>query len=108
MSYFIISLDSGTTSARAVLFNSAGEVEAIEQKEFTQIYPESGWVEHDPMEILEAQTLVLDSILSTKSHPITALGITNQRETTVIWDRKTGEPVYNAIVWQDKRTADYC
>lgn len=108
MSYFIISLDSGTTSARAVLFNSAGEVEAIEQKEFTQIYPESGWVEHDPMEIFEAQTSVLDSILSTTSYPITALGITNQRETTVIWDRKTGEPVYNAIVWQDKRTADYC
>ena len=108
MSYFIISLDSGTTSARAVLFNSAGEVEAIEQKEFTQIYPESGWVEHDPMEIFEAQTSVLDSILSTTSYPITALGITNQRETTVIWDRKTGAPVYNAIVWQDKRTADYC
>ena len=108
MSYFIISLDSGTTSARAVLFNSAGEVEAIEQKEFTQIYPESGWVEHDPLEILEAQTQVLDSLLSNSPNPILALGITNQRETTVVWDRKTGEPVYNAIVWQDKRTSEFC
>ena len=108
MSNFIISLDSGTTSARAVLFDTSGEVQAIEQKEFTQIYPESGWVEHDPLEILKAQIDVLHSILENNDHPILALGITNQRETTVVWDRETGEPIYNAIVWQDKRTAETC
>ena len=90
MSYFIISLDSGTTSTRAVLFNESGSVEAIEQREFSQIYPKPGWVEHDPLEILEAQTQVLDSLLSNSTNPILALGITNQRETTVVWDRKTG------------------
>ena len=108
MSYFIISLDSGTTSTRAVLFNESGSVEAIEQREFSQIYPKPGWVEHDPLEILESQTQVLDSLLSNSTNPILALGITNQRETTVVWDRKTGEPVYNAIVWQDKRTSEFC
>ncbi len=108
MSNFIISLDSGTTSARAVLFDTSGEVQAIEQKEFTQIYPESGWVEHDPLEILKAQIDVLHSILENTDHPILALGITNQRETTVVWNRETGEPIYNAIVWQDKRTAETC
>lgn len=108
MSYFIISIDSGTTSARAVLFNEAGEVVAIEQKEFNQIFPKSGWVEHDPLEILEAQTEVLNDLLLKHDKPILAMGITNQRETTVVWDRKTGKPVYNAIVWQDKRTAETC
>ncbi|MBM55815.1 MAG: glycerol kinase [Euryarchaeota archaeon] len=108
MSNFIISLDSGTTSARAVLFETTGEVHAIEQKEFTQIYPESGWVEHDPLEILKAQTDVLHSLLENTNHPILALGITNQRETTVVWDRETGKPIYHAIVWQDKRTAETC
>lgn len=108
MSYFIISLDSGTTSARAVLFNEAGEVVALEQKEFTQIYPKPGWVEHDPLEILEAQTEVLNDLQSKHDLPILAMGITNQRETTVVWDRKTGAPVYNAIVWQDKRTSEMC
>ena len=108
MSYFIISLDSGTTSARAVLFNEAGEVVALEQKEFTQIYPKSGWVEHDPLEILKAQTEVLDDLLSKHQKPILAMGITNQRETTIVWDRQTGDPIYNAIVWQDKRTSEKC
>ncbi len=108
MSYFIISIDSGTTSARAVLFNEDGEVVALEQKEFNQIFPKSGWVEHDPLEILEAQTEVLNDLLSKHDKPILAMGITNQRETTVVWDRKTGKPVYNAIVWQDKRTAETC
>ncbi len=111
MSYFIISLDSGTTSARAVLFDEAGEAVAIEQKEVEQIFPESGWVEHDPMEILEAQTEVLDALLAlsvSSTKPVIALGITNQRETAVVWDRETGKPVYNAIVWQDKRTAEVC
>ena len=96
MSYFIISLDSGTTSARAVLFDEAGEAVAIEQKEVEQIFPESGWVEHDPMEILEAQTEVLDALLAlsvSSTKPVIALGITNQRETTVVWDRETGKPV---------------
>lgn len=108
MSYFIISLDSGTTSTRAILFNESGSVEAIEQREFSQIYPKPGWVEHNPLEILEAQTQVLDSLLSNSPNSILALGITNQRETTVVWDKKTGEPVYNAIVWQDKRTSEFC
>ena len=108
MSYFIISLDSGTTSTRAVLFNESGSVEAIEQREFSQIYPKPGWVEHNPLEILEAQTQVLDSLLSNSPNSILALGITNQRETTVVWDKKTGDPVYNAIVWQDKRTSEFC
>ena len=108
MSYFIISIDSGTTSTRAVLFNEAGEVVAIEQKEFNQIFPKYGWVEHDPLEIIEAQTEVLNDLLSKHDKPILAMGITNQRETTVVWDRKTGKPVYNAIVWQDKRTAETC
>ena len=108
MSYFIISLDSGTTSARAVLFNEAGEVVELEQKEFTQIYPKPGWVEHDPLEILEAQTEVLTDLQLKHDLPILAMGITNQRETTIVWDKKTGEPVYNAIVWQDKRTSETC
>ena len=108
MSYFIISLDSGTTSARAVLFNEYGEVVSLEQKEFTQIFPKSGWVEHDPLEILEAQTEVLNDLLLNNQAPILAMGITNQRETTIVWDRETGKPVYNAIVWQDKRTSEAC
>ncbi len=108
MSYFIISLDSGTTSARAVLFNEHGDVVSLEQKEFTQIYPKSGWVEHDPLEILEAQTEVLNNLLLNNQVPILAIGLTNQRETTIVWDRETGKPVYNAIVWQDKRTSEAC
>jgi glycerol kinase len=108
---YIIALDQGTTSSRAVLFNESGEIKGIAQQEFRQIFPKPGWVEHDPEEIWSSQSgvlqkLIADNNIAAKS--IVAIGITNQRETTVIWDRKTGKPVYNAIVWQDKRTADIC
>lgn len=108
---YIIALDQGTTSSRAVLVNEKAEIKGLSQKEFTQIFPQPGWVEHDPNEILKTQTGVLKDIID--SHNLTpasiiALGITNQRETTVVWERKTGKPVYNAIVWQDKRTASIC
>ncbi len=108
---YIIALDQGTTSSRAVLFNSKGEIEGIAQEEFQQIFPNSGWVEHDPEEIWTSQLGVLQKVISENKidhKSIAALGITNQRETTVVWDRKTGTPIYNAIVWQDKRTAPIC
>jgi glycerol kinase len=111
MKTFIIALDQGTTSSRAVLVNSRAEIEGIEQKEFTQIFPQPGWVEHDPKEILKTQLGVLTDLIEKNklnNASIRAIGITNQRETTVVWDRKTGSPVYNAIVWQDKRTAFIC
>lgn len=110
MSY-VISLDQGTTSSRAVLFNELGAIEGIEQQEFRQIFPQSGWVEHDAKEILTSQLDVLNKLISKRNispSSIKAIGITNQRETTVLWDRATGEPIYNAIVWQDKRTAHIC
>jgi glycerol kinase len=108
---FILALDQGTTSSRSVLFGEAGEIRGIAQQEFRQIFPQSGWVEHDAREILMTQLgtvykVIKDNAISPAD--IKAIGITNQRETTVIWDRKTGEPVYNAIVWQDKRTAPIC
>ncbi|MEO1049003.1 MAG: glycerol kinase GlpK [Bacteroidota bacterium] len=111
MSDYIIALDQGTTSSRAVLFDAQGRIEGISQQEFTQIFPKSGWVEHDPMEILSSQLGVLNGLI--KKHKVApasikAIGITNQRETAIVWDKHTGEPVYNAIVWQDKRTADIC
>ncbi len=108
---FIIALDQGTTSSRAVLFNEHGEIKGIAQQEFKQIFPQSGWVEHDANEILSTQMAMLNRLIQEhKLEPssIKALGITNQRETTVVWDRKTGEPICNAIVWQDKRTASIC
>lgn len=107
---YIIALDQGTTSSRAVLVNEKAEIKGIVQKEFTQIFPQPGWVEHDPNEILKTQLGVLNELIETNKlqTEIIALGITNQRETTVVWDRKTGKPVYNAIVWQDKRTASIC
>jgi glycerol kinase len=108
---YIIALDQGTTSSRAVLVDEKAEIKDIVQKEFTQIFPQPGWVEHDPNEILKTQLGVLSDLLETNKltqSSIVALGITNQRETTVVWDRKTGKPVYNAIVWQDKRTASIC
>ena len=108
---FIISLDQGTTSSRAILVDHAGAIQGMVQKEFKQIFPKSGWVEHDPKEILSSQMEVLKELLNkekVKPSEILAIGITNQRETTVVWDKNTGEPVYNAIVWQDKRTADIC
>ena len=108
---YIIALDQGTTSSRAVLVGRDGQIKGIAQQEFRQIFPQSGWVEHDPMEIWNTQMGVLLKVISENkisSESIGAIGITNQRETTVVWDRKTGEPVYNAIVWQDKRTASIC
>lgn len=108
---FIIALDQGTTSSRAVLVDAKGQLVAIEQQEFTQIYPKPGWVEHDPIEILESQLKVFDDLIQNsgvKLEDIKGIGITNQRETTVVWNKNTGKPVYNAIVWQDKRTAKLC
>lgn len=108
---FILSLDQGTTSSRAILFNHRGEIVEIAQKEFTQIYPKSGWVEHDPQEIWSTQLAVMIEVIAkanVKLEAIKGIGITNQRETTIVWNRKTGKPIYNAIVWQDRRTADYC
>ena len=108
---YIIALDQGTTSSRAVLFNEKGEIRGIAQQEFTQIFPRSGWVEHDAEEIWTSQKEVLYKVIrdhAIKASEIAAVGITNQRETTVVWDRKTGLPIYHAIVWQDKRTADIC
>lgn len=108
---YIIALDQGTTSSRAVLLNEKAEIKGIEQKEFRQIFPQPGWVEHDPNEILNTQLEVLHSLIErNKVAPdsIQAIGITNQRETTVVWNRHNGQPVYNALVWQDKRTAPLC
>lgn len=110
-SKYILSLDQGTTSSRAIVFNHKGDIVSIAQKEFTQIFPQAGWVEHDAMEIWSSQVSVAtEAIVKAKLTPsdIAAIGITNQRETTVVWDRETGEPVFNAIVWQDRRTASYC
>lgn len=108
---YIIALDQGTTSSRSVLFDTNGRKLAIEQQEFKQIFPQSGWVEHDPLEILEAQLATLSDLLKNNqvvSCDILAIGITNQRETTVVWNKKTGKPIYNAIVWQDTRTTSIC
>jgi len=111
MSEFILSLDQGTTSSRAIIFDNSGQPVATAQKEFTQIYPKPGWVEHNPEEIWSTQAGVAGEVLAKtglKSSDIAGIGITNQRETTIVWDRHTGKPVYNAIVWQDRRTADFC
>lgn len=111
MSNYILSLDQGTTSSRAIVFNHSGEIIAIAQKEFTQIYPEAGWVEHNPGEIWSTQLSVATEVIAKANltaSDIKAIGITNQRETTVVWDKTTGKPVYNAIVWQDRRTSEYC
>ncbi|OAN61115.1 glycerol kinase [Balneola sp. EhC07] len=108
---YILSVDQGTTSSRAILFNKNGEVEHVAQKEFKQHFPKDGWVEHDPEEIWNTQKEVIQEVVSKYAEggkTIAAIGITNQRETTVVWDKETGEPIYNAIVWQDRRTSDYC
>jgi len=110
-SNFIVALDQGTSSCRAVLVDSTGQIQGISQKEFTQIFPQSGWVEHDPMEIWDTQMEVFNTLLQENNiatHQISGIGITNQRETTVVWNRETGKPIYNAIVWQDRRTASIC
>jgi glycerol kinase len=107
----ILALDQGTTSCRAILFDSRGGIRSVAQKEFGQIYPQAGWVEHDPQEIWSAQLEVARQALAQarlEARDIAAIGITNQRETTVVWDRRTGQPIHNAIVWQDRRTARFC
>lgn len=111
MKKYILSLDEGTTSARAILFDKDANVVSVAQHEFTQIYPQPSWVEHNPQEIYSAQyTALTECITKANVNPedIAAVGITNQRETTIVWDKETGEPVYNAIVWQCRRTADIC
>ena len=111
MSKFILSFDQGTTSSRAILFDHKGQIQGTAQKEFTQHFPQPGWVEHDAMEIWSTQLGVASEAVSKQNillSDIAAIGITNQRETTVVWNNKTGLPIYNAIVWQDRRTADYC
>jgi len=106
---YILALDQGTTSSRAIIFDKQGNIISKAQKEFEQIYPQTSWVEHDPMEILYSQFQSVTSALSTvPAEDIAAIGITNQRETTVIWEKSTGKPIYNAIVWQCRRTADIC
>ncbi|PAK21240.1 glycerol kinase [Mycoplasmopsis agassizii] len=108
---YIIALDSGTTSVRSLIVDKKGTVIGVSQKEFSQIYPRSGWVEHDPLEIWSTQLSTMQAVkndVGIKSHQIAAAGITNQRETIVLWDSETGLPVYNAIVWQDTRTSEYC
>ncbi|MFV0430681.1 MAG: glycerol kinase GlpK [Alphaproteobacteria bacterium] len=108
---FILSLDQGTTSSRAILFDHAGNIRGVAQQEFTQIYPKPGWVEHDADEIWQCQHQVAKDVLwntGVAAKDVAAIGITNQRETTVIWERATGKPIHNAIVWQDRRTAGLC
>jgi glycerol kinase len=111
MSNYILALDQGTTSSRSIIFDKQGNIISLAQKEFTQIFPEAGWVEHDAEEIWATQKgTMAEAVAKANStmKEIAAIGITNQRETTVVWDRKTGKPIYNAIVWQDRRTATYC
>ena len=104
----ILALDQGTTSSRAILFDKQGNIHGLAQREFQQFYPQTGWVEHDPLEIWFSQKAVMEESLAKTGVKPHAIGITNQRETTVVWDKATGTPVYNAIVWQDRRTAAYC
>ena len=106
-----ISIDQGTTSSRAILFGEDGTILNSFQEEFKQIYPKPGWVEHNPEEIWETTKSVLSDLYNSeiaKKNNIRGIGITNQRETTIVWDKKTGKPLYNAIVWQDRRTSDFC
>ena len=111
MEQYILALDEGTSSCRAIVFNKKGEPCATAQREFPQIFPKPGWVEHDPNEIWSSQASVIAEVITTldiNGKNIAGIGITNQRETTVVWDAETGEPLYNAIVWQDRRTAELC
>ena len=111
MAKFVMALDAGTTSNRCILFNEKGEMCSVAQKEFNQYFPKPGWVEHDAIEIWLTQYAVAAEALAklnAAAADIAAIGITNQRETTIVWDKNTGEPVYHAIVWQDRRTAEYC
>lgn len=106
MNDFILALDQGTTSSRAIVFNKEGKIVTTAQQEFPQIYPQPGWVEHDPQAIWESQLTVARE--AAEGYDIAAIGITNQRETTIVWDKETGEPIHNAIVWQDRRTSRFC
>ncbi len=111
MEKYILALDQGTSSSRAIVFDSNGETKAVAQKEFTQIFPRPGWVEHNPMEIWSSQASVIAEAITSidiNGRDLAAIGITNQRETTIVWDAETGDPVYNAIVWQDRRTSEFC
>jgi len=111
MEKYILSFDAGTTSSRAIIFDKKGQIINVAQKEFQQIYPKAGWVEHDPMEIWASQSGVAREVLeisAIRPDQIVGIGITNQRETTIVWDKNTGKPIYNAIVWQCRRTASYC
>lgn len=111
MEQYILALDQGTSSSRAIVFDSKGTPVSVSQKEFTQYFPQPGWVEHNPMEIWSSEAAVIAESISAidiNGKNIAAIGITNQRETTIVWDAETGTPVYNAIVWQDRRTSEYC
>jgi glycerol kinase len=111
MPKYMLAVDQGTTSSRAIIFDHQGNILSVAQKEFKQIFPQPGWVEHDPNEIWSTQLGVAAEAITKAGltvKDIAAIGITNQRETTVVWERATGKPIYNAIVWQDRRTAAYC
>ena len=111
MSKYILALDQGTSSSRAIVFDREGNIRSTSQKEFTKHFPRPGWVEHDPMEIWSSEAAVIAeaiSMIGITGQDIAAIGITNQRETTIVWDAETGQPVHNAIVWQDRRTSEYC
>ncbi|MEK7253404.1 MAG: FGGY family carbohydrate kinase, partial [Bacteroidota bacterium] len=111
MSKYILALDQGTTSSRAILFDQQGNIAGVEQQEFTQFYPQPGWVEHDADEIWKSQLKVAQDVIRKYNIQVTnvaAIGITNQRETTVVWNKHTGKPIHHAIVWQDRRTAAIC
>ena len=108
---FVMALDAGTSSSRAIVFDHDRRIVSVAQREFRQIYPQPGWVEHDPVEIWDTQLAVAREAMAkagATASSLAAIGITNQRETTVVWDRETGRPVYNAIVWQCRRTSDFC
>ena len=111
MKQYILALDQGTSSSRAIVFDETGKPCAVAQREFRQIFPQSGWVEHDPHEIWSSQASVIAeaiTLMDINGLNIAGIGITNQRETTIVWGLGTEEPIYNAIVWQDRRTSSYC
>src|SRR4051794_29717301 len=111
MAKYILALDQGTTSSRAILFDHSGRIKSVAQREFKQFYPKPGWVEHDATEIWSSQAGVMAEALAKSglgSKDLAGIGITNQRETTIVWDRESGEPIHRAIVWQDRRTAELC
>ncbi|MGA7278966.1 MAG: FGGY family carbohydrate kinase, partial [Desulfocapsaceae bacterium] len=108
---FILAIDQGTTSSRAIIFNHSGKIAGLAQEEFKQLFPNPGWVEHDPEEIWDSQLKVIkEAVLNAgiSADRLAAIGITNQRETALVWDRNSGKPICNAIVWQDRRTAGFC